>query len=394
MSLFDAIFKNRPKERGEYQGFYKMLNGYRPAFTSWGGSIYESELIRAAIHAKAKHISKLKVETQGAARPRLTSKLKHAPNQFQTWSQFLYRLDTILECLNTAYIVPCYDVYGEPSGIFCVLPSRCEVVQYGGVPYLRYEFSNGDKAAIELEYCGIMVKHQYRDDLIGETNGAMLPTMDLIHIQDQGIKEGVKSAATYRFMAQLTNFTSADDLKKERQRFTEKNFSAEAEGGGMLLFPNTYSNIKQIDVKPWVVDAEQMKIINANVYNYYGVNQDLLQSNMTAEKWAAFYESEIEWFAIQFSEVCTKMLYTLTEQSNGNRVIATANRLQYMSNADKLNVSSQLLDRGILTINDVREIWNLPPVEGGDERVIRGEYYNADDKINEGVNDDTENDNG
>ena len=394
MSLFDAIFKNRPKERGEYQGFYKMLNGYRPAFTSWGGSIYESELIRAAIHAKAKHISKLKVETQGAARPRLTSKLKHAPNQFQTWSQFLYRLDTILECLNTAYIVPCYDIYGEPSGIFCVLPSRCEVVQYGGVPYLRYEFSNGDKAAIELEYCGIMVKHQYRDDLIGETNGAMLPTMDLIHIQDQGIKEGVKSAATYRFMAQLTNFTSADDLKKERQRFTEKNFSAEAEGGGMLLFPNTYSNIKQIDVKPWVVDAEQMKIINANVYNYFGVNQDLLQSNMTAEKWAAFYESEIEWFSVQFSEVCTKMLYTLTEQSNGNRVIATANRLQYMSNADKLNVSSQLLDRGILTINDVREIWNLPPVEGGDERVIRGEYYNADEKINEGVNDDTENDNG
>lgn len=394
MSLFDAIFKNRPKERGEYQGFYKMLNGYRPAFTSWGGSIYESELIRAAIHAKAKHISKLKVETQGAARPRLTSKLKHAPNQFQTWSQFLYRLDTILECLNTAYIVPCYDVYGEPSGIFCVLPSRCEVVQYGGVPYLRYEFSNGDKAAIELEYCGIMVKHQYRDDLIGETNGAMLPTMDLIHIQDQGIKEGVKSAASYRFMAQLSNFTSASDLKKERTRFSESNFGAEAEGGGMLLFPNTYSNIKQIDVKPWVVDAEQMKIINANVYNYYGVNQDLLQSNMTAEKWAAFYESEIEWFAIQFSEVCTKMLYTLTEQSNGNRVIATANRLQYMSNADKLNVSSQLLDRGILTINDVREIWNLPPVEGGDERVIRGEYYNADDKINEGVNDDTENDNG
>ena len=144
MSLFDAIFKNRPKERGEYQGFYKMLNGYRPAFTSWGGSIYESELIRAAIHAKAKHISKLKVETQGAARPRLTSKLKHAPNQFQTWSQFLYRLDTILECLNTAYIVPCYDVYGEPSGIFCVLPSRCEVVQYGGVPYLlRAERTDG-----------------------------------------------------------------------------------------------------------------------------------------------------------------------------------------------------------------------------------------------------------
>ena len=59
----------------------------------------------------------------------------------------------------------------------------------------------------------------------------------------------------------------------------------------------------------------------------------------------------------------------------------TANRLQYMSNNDKLNVSSQLLDRGIFSINDVREIWNLPPVENGDQRVIRGEYYSADDKL-------------
>lgn len=392
MGLFDAIFKNRPKERGEYQGFYKMLNGYRPAFTSWDGGLYEMELIRAAIHAKARHISKLKVETQGSARPALTAKLKHAPNQFQTWSQFLYRLCVILEVSNTAWIVPVYNEYGEPSGVFPVLPSRVEFVKYGGVPYLRYQFSDGDRAAVELEYCGIMVKHQYKDDLTGESNAALLPTLDLIHIQDQGIKEGVKSAATYRFMAQLSNFTSDEDLQKERKRFTEKNFSREAKGGGLLLFPNTYANIKQVDVKPWVVDAEQMKIINDNVFRYYGVNDDVLMNRAYGDSWAAFYEGEIEWFSIQFSEVMTKMLYTLLEQSNGNRVIATSNRLQYLSNADKLNVSAQMLDRGIMSINDVREIWNLPPIEGGDARIIRGEYYNADIKVNEGVgDDDTEN---
>jgi hypothetical protein len=79
----------------------------------------------------------------------------------------------------------------------------------------------------------------------------------------------------------------------------------------------------------------------------------------------------------------TKMLFTLREQAQGNSVTATSNRLQYMSNADKLNVSSQLLDRGIFSINDVRQIWNLPPVEGGDSRIIRGEYYNADEKVTE-----------
>ena len=113
------------------------------------------------------------------------------------------------------------------------------------------------------------------------------------------------------------------------------------------------------------------------------VNEDILTNKAYGDAWTAFYEGAIEPFALQFSEVMTKMLYTLREQSQGNLVMATANRLQYLSNSEKLNVSSQMLDRGIMSINDVREIWNLPPVEGGDARIIRGEYYNADEKIDE-----------
>ena len=78
------------------------------------------------------------------------------------------------------------------------------------------------------------------------------------------------------------------------------------------------------------------------------------------------------------------MLFSESERARGSQIIATANRLQYLSNADKLNVSSQLLDRGIFSINDVREIWNLAPVEDGDRRIIRGEYYTTDDKLGGG----------
>lgn len=387
MSLFDKIFGNRPKPKGRYEGEFKMLNGYVPRFTSYGGELYEMELIRAAINARAVHMSKLKVEISGSARPALQNKLKHGPNEFQTWSQFLYRLSTILDVHNTAFICPVYDEYGEPSGIFCPLPTGCEIVQYNNVPYLRYEFRNGGHAAIELNYCAIMTKYQYRSDFMGESNHALFPTMDLIHITNQGIEEGVKSAATYRFMAQLSNFAKEEDLAKERKRFTSKNFSSEAEGGGLLLFPNTYQNIKQVDVKPWVVDADQMKVIRDNVFEYFGINEDVLQNKAFGDAWAAFYEGAIEPFAIQFSEVMTKMLFTFREQSQGNQVMATANRLQYLSNADKLNVSSQMLDRGIISLNDAREIWNLPPVEGGDVRIIRGEYYNANEKTGEDNND-------
>lgn len=380
MGLFEALFKKAPKPVGEFKGDYKMLSVYEPRFTRFEGSIYESELVRSAIHARATHISKLKVETLGSAKPSLQTKLKHGPNQFQTWSQFLYRLSTILDIHNTAFITPVFDQFGEISGIYAPLPDKCSVIQWGSVPYLRYEFSQGQRAAIELDYCGIMTKHQYRSDLFGENNHALFPTMDLINIQDQGIKEGVKSAATFRFMAQMDNFVKPDDLEKERKRFTEKNLT---KGGGLLLFPNTYKNIQQIQAKPFVVDADQMKAIQDSIYEYFGVNEDVLTNKAYGDSWAAFYEGAIEPFAIQFSEVMTKMLFTFREQSQGNLVIATANRLQYMSNNDKLNVTAQLLDRGMLTLNEAREIWNMAPVEGGDVRIIRGEYYGADEKLTE-----------
>ena len=386
MGFFDALFKKAPQPKGKYEGSFKMLNGYTPHFTTFNGSIYESQLIRSAINARATHIAKLKVEMMGSARPALRSKMKHAPNQFQTWYQFMYRLSTILDIHNTAFICPVYDQFGEPSGIIAPLPQRCELIQYSGVPYLRYEFQDGKKAAIELDYCGIMTKFQYRDEIFGETNRALFPTIDLIDIQNQGIKEGVKSAATYRFWAQVNNFTKSEDLAKERKRFTEENFSKDSEGGGLLLFPNTYANINQVKSDPWVVDPDEENIIKANVFDYFNVNEDMLQSQAYGDKWTAIYEGVCEPFAIQFSEVATKMLFTLREQSQGNYVVATANRLQYMSNKEKLNVSAQLADRGILNRDEVREIWNLPPLPNGEgqDYIIRGEYWNATDKINGG----------
>lgn len=381
MGLFDWLFGNKPKEQGKFEGAFRMLNGYVPKFTSWQGEIYESELCRASINALATHISKLDVKTYGAARPALQRKLRNGPNEFQTWTQFLARAATIYYNTNTLFITPVWDDYGEISGIYTPLPDRCEIAQYNKIPYLRYEFTMGQKAAVELEYCGVMTRMQFRNDFFGESNHALFPTMDLIHIQDQGIKEGVKSAATYRFMAQLSNFAKAEDLARERKLFTQVNLSSDAGNNGLLLFPNTYANIKQIESKPFTVDADQMKEIRANVFEYFGVNEDILQNKFDSETWSAFYEGAVEPFALQFSEVMTKMLFTMRERSQDNYVMATANRLQYMSNADKLKVSAQMADRGLMTRNEIREIWNLAPLPEpfGSQLPARGEYYNVNE---------------
>lgn len=374
MGLFEKIFPR--KTTVSASGYFKTLTAYSPVFTSWNGALYESEIVRAAIHARAIHASKLQVTTYGTAKTRLQNNLKAGPNEWQTWGQFLYRLSTILDAQNTAFIVPVEDPFSaEVTGMYPILPSTCEIVQAAGAPWLRYVFRNGETAAVPLRECGIMTKFQYTDDFFGEKNDALTPTMDLISIQNQGISEAVRSAATYRFMARANNFAKSGDLANERKRFTRENLSQD--GGGLLLFPNTYTDIKQIEAKPFVVDAAQMAAINKNVYNYFGVNEDILQNKAFGDSWSAFYEGAIEPFAIQFSDVATKMNYTVRERNGGSGIMATANRLQYMSNTEKLNVSAQMADRGIMNRDEIREIWNLPPLPNGQGQAytIRGEYY-------------------
>lgn len=386
MGLFEKIFRPGAARKSddairEARRLFDTLTAYQPAFTNWGGAIYESEIVRAAIDARARHISKLRVVLEGAASPSLQTKLRQGPNQWQTWSQFLYRLSTILDVNNTAFVVPVFDERMIITGVFPVLPSMCTLVEYDGEIWLRYQFSNGQVAAVEFRKCAVLTKHQYRSDFFGDSNTPLHETMQLIHIQNQGIEEGVKNAATFRFMATLNNFSSAKDLAKERKRFTEENLATESKAGGFLLFPNTYKDIKQIDVKPYAVDADQMRQIRENVFNYFGVNEAVLQNSAKAEELEAFFDGAIEPFSIQFSESMTKMLFSERERANGSYLIASANRLQYMSTSQKVQMAKELGDRGAILIDEIRDLFNLPPLPDGAGQVapIRGEYKPADD---------------
>ena len=383
MGLFDVLF---PKKKKVVEtNFWKTLTAYQAAFTNWNGELYESELVRSAIDAIARNTAKLKVEFSGSAKNKLKTILKNRPNDFQSWYQFLYRTVTILEMQNNAFIVPIFDEYDDIVGIFPVLPSSCELVESRGTVFLRYRFSNGEIGTIEYALCGLLTKFQYQNDFFGSTNSALKGTMALSDLNKQGIKEAIKNSATFRFMAQYGNFAEDEDLAKERKRFMKENF--ESESGGLLLFPSTYKEIKQIDSKAFTIDDKQLNLIKTNVFNYFGVNEDLLQNKLVGDAASAFYEGKVEPFAIQFSEVLTRMIYSPIERNTGNSISLTANRVQFMSNKDKLDVSSQMADRGIMTINEIRDIWNLEPVDGGDRFIARGEYYFLDEgKENDNAN--------
>ena len=377
MGLFEKLF---PKKYRNPVGMEKWesLTAYSTAFRTWRGELYEFDQVRSAIDTLARNTSKLRVEMTGSAKGKVKTKLRVKPNPYQTWSQFWYRTRTIYEMQNNAIIVPILDDTDQVSGLFPVLPSTCEVVSFKGTEYLRYTFIGSQKAAIELDKCGVITKHQYKDDIFGDKNNALNGTLGLLDLNRQAIKAAVENSNAFKFMARMNNFAKDEDIRAERQRVREANIKDK--DGFLLLFSNLIGEPKQINYTPYTVDDKQAAMIDSNIEKYFGVSSEAIKNELTGDKAAAFYEGAIEPFAIQASEVLTNMLFTPTEQATGNAFVLTTNRIQFMTNADKLSFTTQMGDRGLVFIDELRDVWNLAPLPNGLGQRIprRGEYYFLD----------------
>lgn len=377
MGLFEKLFPKKYRSPLRMER-WESLTAYSTAFRSWKGELYEFDQVRAAIDTLARNTSKLRVEITGTAKGKMRTKLKVKPNPYQTWTQFWYRTRTIFEMQNNAVIVPILDDTDSVVGLFPVLPSLCEVVSYKGTEYLRYTFYGNQRAAIELERCGIITKHQYKDDIFGEKNSALNGTLSLLDLNKQAIKAAVENSNSFKFMARMNNFAKDEDIRAERARVRESNIKDK--DGFLVLFSNLVGDPKQINYSPYTIDEKEAARIDGNIEKYFGVSSEAIKNELTGDKAAAFYEGAVEPFAIQASEVITNMLFTAIEQTTGNSFILTSNRIQFMTNSDKLSFSTQMADRGAVLIDEIRDIWNLAPLPNGLGQRIprRGEYYLLD----------------
>ena len=118
----------------------------------------------------------------------------------------------------------------------------------------------------------------------------------------------------------------------------------------------------------------------------------MIRNEATGDELDAFYNGAIEPFAIKLSDALTRMVFTERERNTGNAITFAGDRLQYMNISSKISMAQQLGDRGILTIDEIRALFNYEPLPDGVGQHVpaRGEYYFVDEgKQNQnGGNDD------
>lgn len=382
-SLFDMIFGSRTNTNTANQTTLKMLNGYTPYFSNFSGNSYDSDVVRAAVDAIARNAAKLKAKH-----------IRKKPNQIQeTYSQlerlltvrpnphmdaytFLYKVVTQLYMKNNAFVMIDWDELGMVRAFYPLNANMVEFVESNKQIFVKFQFLGGQ--TITLPYTEVIHLRRffYQNDLYGETSDqALIPTLELINTTNQGIINAVKSSAFLRGMLKFTAMLKPDDMKKQKDAFVADYLDINNNGG--VVATDAKADYIPFNSDPKMIDSKSMELIEDKVYKYMGVSASIVKSDYNENQWNAFYESVIEPIALQLSLEFTSKVFTAKEQGFGNQIIFEANRLQYASNTTKITLVEKLMDRGLLTINEGREIFNMAPVPDGDKRLVSLNFVDA-----------------
>lgn len=366
-SILD-LFKGVKKEQTQTYTQFKELNDYKSYFGTFGNNIFNSDDVRSCVRALSEHTSK--------ANPRCTDKnierlLSLKPNKYMNGKDMLSKLRNILEIKNTAFLYIERDNLNRVIGFYPVPYKTCQAVEYKNGLFVKFEFNGRATNSLVLPWEDLAVlRNDYLDsDIFGESNLPILNTLEVINTLDKGAANAVKSTANLRGILKSTKaMLSPEDVKKQKDTFVKDYMNLDNEGG--IASIDATQEFIPITMKPTTASAEESEAFRDKIYKYFGVNEKILKSSYTEAEYDAFYEARIEPFLIALSLELTKKIFSDREISYDNKVWFESNRLQYSSAKTKISMVS-LVDRGLMTPNEFRELFNMAPYEGGDEFILR-----------------------
>ena len=357
----------------------KLVEDRGNGFFAWNGNLYKSDVVRACIRPKVKSIGKLipqhirddKVNNTFKVNPEPYIKfLLEDPNPYMSGQMFLEKMAMQLALNNNAFALIVRDDNGYATELYNIPCIGAEAI-YDKEGNLYLKFTNRNGKTMTYSYNDIIhIRQDFNDnDIFGTSpREALIQLMDIVSTSDQGIVKAIKNGSVIKWLLKFTSNLRPEDLRSRTDEFVSQYLSTENGSGAAGV--DAKCDAQQIEPKDYVPNAAQTDRTITRIYNFFNTNEKIIQSKYSEDEWNAYYESEIEPLAMQLSNEFTKKLFSRRERGFGNKIIFSANNLQYASMSTKLGLQA-MVDRGAMTPNEWREVLNLPPVEGGDKPLRR-----------------------
>ena len=356
-----------------------LVTEHGNGFYRWNGNIYKSDIVCACIRPFYKAVGKMQaqhIRSNGkdiVVNPEAYIKfLLEEPNPLMTGQKLLEKMAVQYKLNNNAFACILRDEFGFATEIY-PLPATGAEALYSEKNELWLKFVLKNGKVVKFPYTDIIHLRQdfNENDVFGDSPvQALEPLMEIVTTTDQGIVKAIKNSSVIRWLLKVKQMMTNDDLTKYVANFNKNFLSVENSGAGGAAAVDSKADVEQVDPKDYVPNSSQMEKTTQRIYNFFGVNQKIIQRNYTEDEWNAYYEGEIEPFAIEFGEELTRKIFSRRERSCGNKIILSGTLLACASMATRLNLV-QMVDRGSMTPNEWRITLNLGPIEGGDKPIRR-----------------------
>ena len=369
INIFKKLFGSKTSQE------IKLISETNSHLYTYDGNIYKSDIVRACIRPTARAVGKLiakhiretnKIEIN--PEPYLAFLLSE-PNPLMSGQKLQEKLATQLLLNNNAFAVIWRDDNGVPREIYPINANLVEPIYSDNKLFLKFTMENGN--IYTFDYTNIIHLRQdfYKSEIFGDSIASSLtPLMEVIGTIDTGIVKAVNNSSVVRWLLKFTSNLNKDDIKDRTREFAEA-FTDTQNGTGVA---GVASNADAVQVQPYeyIPNASQMARTTERIYSLFGVNEKIIQSRYSENEWNSYYEAIIEPIAIDLQNEYTRKLFTRHERAFGNRIAFESSNLTCASVTTRLNLM-QMVDRGALTPNEWRRVFNLAPVDGGDEPIRR-----------------------
>lgn len=385
-NLIDTIFNVKPTQidSNKYTNA-QLINSYTNFITNYNAEIYNDLAVRSCVDTIARHVAKLKPvhiiqddngrNTQKSA---INNLLANRPNIYMSTSDFLYKVASQLLYYGNAFVYIQKDNKQNINGFYPIDFTSCELKEYDNNLYLKFNFNNAKN--IVIPYTDIIhIRRNYSThDLLGQdAYKPLLETLTNLSKSRQSISNKVENGGKISGILKLSGMVSQSEWKTKAELFADWFKSSTSKSGGVATIDSTADFIP-VSTKAESAEEAQLKYLQSEVYSYFGINEAIVNGSYNETEWQAFYESIIEGIKIQLSQEFTAKVFTEKEKEYGNIIDFNSNRLTYASTTNKVNMVKELGALGLLTTNEARELFDLPPVEDGDKRLVSLNYINAD----------------
>ena len=391
-SLFSRIFGNdKNTSPTDTSTKIKILDGSDAVFTTYKGDFHNDADVRACVDAIARNGAKMhpthirnymRENPDGTKTPKMENVkgnlyrlLAKQPNEVQNAYKFYYQVITQLELYNNAIIYISKNSDLKVEGLYPIEFDSATFYEYLGELYIKFKFGRTKERFVPYSSCIHLTRFVSKDGMFGGSNVPLTKVLSFKHILDEGMINAIKTTQSIRGVLKATKtLLKPADVKKMRDDFV-KDFIESSDGSGIGGL-DASTEFTPVKLEPTTATAEQTNQIDDKILNYFGISNKIIQSNYSEDEWNAFYESILEPIGLQMSLEFSTKLFTPTEKGFGNEIIFESNRLQYASNKTKIELLRYA--NIIMTINEMREVFNLSPREGGDIILQDLNHINSD----------------